>query len=105
MWGEYDKVVLEGREYARIGERLWTRHAVERTYPRRWGTPAGAPPGTGPGRAIAPNLVEDVIQKGSQRTVVVRGVERTIHTSGTVEVITEHGGRIVVSINPFSGGG
>jgi hypothetical protein len=28
---------------------------------------------------------------------------RTVYTSGTVQVVTEQGGRIVVTVNPFSG--
>ena len=35
---------------------------------------------------------------------VINGVTRTTHTSGTVQVVTEQGGRIVVTVNSFSGG-
>ncbi|MBX3375131.1 MAG: RHS repeat-associated core domain-containing protein [Phycisphaeraceae bacterium] len=101
-WGGYGKVTVGGREYAKVGDRLYTRHAVDRMQPSGLGTPAG---GSGPGRSIAPNFVEDVIQNGTTRSVTVNGVERTIHTSGSVQVVTEQGGRIVVTVNPFSGGG
>jgi len=68
--------------------------------PSGLGTPAG---GYGPGRSFPPNLVEHVINNGSTRTVVVNGVERTIHSLGSAEVVTEQNGRIVVTVNPFSG--
>ena len=100
-WRNYPKVTEAGREYAQIGERLWTRHAVDRMQPSGLGAPAGQ---IGAGRSIAPNFVEDVIRTGDTSQVVVDGVTRTIHTSGTVQVVTEQGGRIVVTVNPFSGG-
>lgn len=101
-WGEYEKVTVGGREYARIGDRLYTRHAVDRLQPSGLGTPAGG--GPGPGRSISPTFVEDVIQNGTTQTQVVNGVERTVHTSGTVQIVTEQGGRVVITVNPFSGG-
>lgn len=95
-WQNATKVTVGGREYAQIGGRLYTQHAVERMLPRSLGTPAGA---TGPGRSIAPAFVEDVIQNGTQTAgQIVDGVQRTIHTSGTVQVITEDGGRIVITV-------
>ena len=100
-WGGYEKVTVGRREYAKVGDRLYTRHAVDRMQPSGLGTPAG---GSGSGRSISPNFVEDVIQNGTARSVTVNGVERTIHTSGSVQVVTEQGGRIVVTVNPFSGG-
>jgi hypothetical protein len=101
-WEQYEKVTVDGKVYAKVGNRLYTRHAVERTYPSGLGTPAGG--GLGPGRSIAPAFIEDVIETGTKQTVIVNGVERIIHTSGTVQIVTEHGDRIVVTVNPFSGG-
>jgi len=45
-----------------------------------------------------------VIETGAIRKVVVSGVERTIHISGSVQVVTEQDGNIVITVNPFSGG-
>jgi RHS repeat-associated protein len=101
-WEQYQKVKMGGRVYAKVGNRLYTRHAVERTYPSGLGTPAGG--GPGPGRSIAPAFIEDVIETGTKQTVIVNGVERVIYTSGTVQVVTEQGDKIVVTVNPFSGG-
>lgn len=72
-WEDYEKEIIEGREYAKIGKRLYTRHAVERAYPASLG-----------GRSIAPAFTEYVIENGTARNIVVGGVRRTVHTSGTV---------------------
>jgi hypothetical protein len=55
------------------------------------------------GRSIAPAFVEAAIETGTTTTQVVGGVTRTVYTSGTVQVVTEQAGRIVVTVNPFSG--
>lgn len=80
---------------------VWTRLAGDRMEPGYLGAPAGL---IGAGRSIAPNFVEDVIMTGDTTIAVVNGVTRTTHTSGTVQVVTEQGGRIVVTVNSFSGG-
>ena len=41
---------------------------------------------------------------GDTTIAVINGVPRTTHASGTVQVVTEQGGRIVVTVNPFYGG-
>lgn len=99
-WEDYKKVTLNGKEYAEVGSRLYTRHAVDYMQPSGLGRPASS---EGPGRSFPPNLVEEVILHGSKRVVIRDGVERTIHSSGTAEVITENGGQIVITINPFRG--
>jgi hypothetical protein len=93
-WPNYPKVILNGREYAQVGNRLYTQHAVDRMQPSGLGTPAGA---TGPGRSISPNYIEDVIRSSSG--VPVRGPNgesRLSYSSGSVEVITEGG--IVITV-------
>jgi len=92
-WDDYEKITIDGREYAKVGKRLYTHHAVERTYPAALG-----------GRSIAPKFIEDVIEIGTIRRVTIKGIERIIHTSGTVQVVTEQDGRMVITVNPFSGG-
>jgi hypothetical protein len=82
-------VTINGREYANVGGRPYTQHAVDRLQPSGLGAPAGA---SGPGRSIAPGYVDDVLT-GSQtvRKPVVgpNGEARVSHVSGSVEVITE----------------
>ena len=96
-WRDYPKVVEAGREYAQIGERLYTQHAIERMLPSGLGAPAGA---VGAGRSIAPAFVEAAIETGTTSTQVVNGVTRTIFSSGSLNVVTEQGGRIIVTVVP-----
>ena len=93
-WQNYPKVTQGGREYAQVGDRLYTRHAVDRMQPSGLGAPAGA---TGPGRSISPNYIEDVL--GSTKGSPVKGPNgeaRLSYTSGTVQVITED--NIVITV-------
>ncbi|MBI3563455.1 MAG: hypothetical protein HY080_17260 [Gammaproteobacteria bacterium] len=94
-WKDYSKVSIEGREYAQIGDRLYTQHSVNRMQPSGLGAPAGE---LTPGRNISPNFVEDVIRTGQQTHTVVDDVSRTVHWSGNVGVVTENGGNVVVTI-------
>jgi RHS repeat-associated protein len=91
-WEQYPKTAVGGQEYARIGERLYTQHAVERMMPHGLTTE---------GRSISPSRVEDVIQSGSRSDVSVGGVPRQVYRSGTVEVVTEQEGKLVVTVNPY----
>ncbi|WP_157803632.1 hypothetical protein [Luteimicrobium subarcticum] len=87
-WSNYPKVTQEGRNYAQVGERLYTRHAVDRMQPSGLGAPAGA---TSPGRSVSPAFFEDVL--GSTQGSPVRGPNgeaRLSYASGTVQVITEN---------------
>lgn len=94
-WKDYPKVTVEGREYAQIGDRLYTRHAVDRMQPSGLGTPVGS---DGPGRNVTPNMVEEVIAGGSRLSTTVNGVLRTTYTSGNVTVVTEDNSRTIVTI-------
>ena len=92
FWNDYPKVIEAGREYAQIGERLYTEHAVGRMLPAAMG-----------GRGIAPAFVEAAIKTGSKVKQIVDGVERTLFTSGNVQVVTEQGGRLVVTVMRIGG--
>jgi hypothetical protein len=83
------KVTVGGREYAEIGGRLYVQHAVERMMPHGVSTY---------GRSIAPAYVEEAIKTGTTSTHVVDGVLRTVHSSGTLHIVTEDDGRIVVTV-------
>jgi hypothetical protein len=91
-WGAYPKVIVSGREYAQIGKRLYTEHALERMMPRGLTTN---------GRSISPNFIEDVITSSKPMGLIVDGVPRQLYRSGSVEVVTEQGGKLIVSVNPF----
>jgi len=93
-WQNYPKVTLDGREYAEIGDRLYTQHAVDRMQPSGLGTPAGA---QGAGRGVSPNFIEEVLNNSKGDPVKrPQGQPRLSHTSGSVQVITENGSVIAV---------
>ena len=60
-WDDYEKLIQNGQEYAKVGDRLYSRHAVDRMQPsgRRY-TVGGAIIQVGgvDGRSIAPQYVE-----------------------------------------------
>jgi hypothetical protein len=108
------KVTIQTTEYAKIGRRYYTEHAVQRMRPggaapsvatpgqTKVETPKG-PSGRGDvtyqGRGVSPNWVEEVIRRGSRQTFrSPEGVARTRHSLGSVTVITEQRGKIVVTI-------
>lgn len=93
-WQHYPKVTKNGREYAQVGKRMYTQHAVDRMQPSGLGAPAG---GSGPGRSISPNLIEDVLTSSKGNPVKgPNGEARLSFESGTVQVITENG--IVITV-------
>ena len=94
-WSDYPKVTLNGKEYAKIGERLYTKHAVDRMLPKTLGIPAGTDQA---GRGCAPGFVEEVIKIGEQQTIVENDVSRTIYSSGNIKVVTEQNGSVVVTV-------
>jgi len=99
-WQSYQKQNIGGRQYARIGDRLYSQHAVDRMQPSGLGSPAGT---VGAGRNISPNIVEDVIKNGIKESSVSNGIKRTVYWSGDVGVVTERGGKVVVTILRRSG--
>jgi hypothetical protein len=106
LWKDYPKVILNGREYAKIGERLYSEHAVTRFLPSGRRTIANVPaaPKEGGGyafdpkaRSISPNNIEHVICFGVKMFVVEKGEERTIHAAGDLMVVTTRDNRIVIT--------
>jgi hypothetical protein len=88
-WEGAQKAAEGGRLYARIGERLYTEHAVERMMPRGLSSL---------GRSVPPSAVEYVIQSGDKFSRIVDGITRVIHRSGNIEVITEQADKIIVTV-------
>ena len=96
-WDDYNHVSVEGQTYARIGNRNYSAHAVERMQPsgNRYGSYIyqASPTRTNTyGRSVSPTFVEDVIQNGS-RALQENG--NISYSSGTVEVITNIRGDVV----------
>ncbi len=95
-WKNLPKEEHDGKTYARIGDRLYTQHAVDRMQPSGLGAPAGQ---VGAGRNVAPRFVEDAIQTGTRITQVTgTGVVRSVIRSGNLEIITENADKIIVSV-------
>jgi len=106
-WHEYPKVTADGQTYAKIGERLYSKHAVDRMQPSglrfsprpgpdEGGTTGGMPQifqaGGDYGRSVSPNFIEDVI--GSTRGVPQEN-GNFIHDGGGLQVILSPEGRVV----------
>ncbi|WP_157729828.1 hypothetical protein [Bacterioplanes sanyensis] len=94
-WKHYQKVTIGDKSYAVIGNRNYSHHAVDRMQPSGLGAPAGT---LGAGRNVTPNMVEHVIRNGTSTTSMVNGAPRTVYKSGNVSVVTENGGKTVVTI-------
>lgn len=99
-WSQYERVEVGDSEYAIIGDRLYTRHAVERMQPRDFGPNLWR---GDRGRSISPNLVDYVIRKGevTNTTLTDSGKIRKVHELGSVKVTTENRGQVVISTNPW----
>jgi RHS repeat-associated protein len=95
-WGyhvRYGNVVtVEGRQYAVIGGRYYTRHAIDHMTPWGYG-----------GRWCPPSVVEATIMNPNRITFGWHSPSRswrtTYHGSG-VDIVTEQHGRIIVTIIP-----
>ncbi|MCT4565098.1 MAG: hypothetical protein N4A68_12410 [Maledivibacter sp.] len=107
-WSDYEKVTIDGREYAKIGDKYYTRHAVDRMQPSgmRYSSTTDGRVGASRiydvetidyGRSISPTYVDDVLKNGTLiDTQTVDGVVRQVWESGSVQVVTE--GDIVITI-------
>ena len=96
-WAALPKVWRNGRQYARINGRLYSQHAVMRMMPR--GLTAGMKKPTDYGRSISPKWVEYVIRNPERVSTYTRnGVLRTSYQNGSVTVVTEESGYIIVSV-------
>jgi hypothetical protein len=106
-WQDYPKQILNGVEYAVIGTRLYTRHAVERFLPSGRRTIGNVPVAEGEGgghmfpekaRSIPPRYVEETIVNGFRTYTVAKQEARTVHVLGDIEVVTTRDDHIVITI-------
>jgi len=106
-WQNYPKVTIDGEEYARVGDRLYSRHAVDRLQPsgmrystrpgpHEGGSTGGMPQivqaGGDYGRSVSPNFVEDVIQRTPG---VVQENGNILHDGGGLQVVLSPEGRVI----------
>ncbi len=102
-WSDYKKVTFDGQEYALVGDRLYSRHAVDRMQPsgKRYSgdsqiVQAGGAGNTNDyGRGVSPNYVEEVIRNTKP---VVQQNGNLSYTSGSLQVITNPQGAVVTII-------
>jgi RHS repeat-associated protein len=106
-WENYPKVRVDGQEFAQIGKRLYSQHAVDRMQPsgmrysprpgpyeggKTGGMPQLRRAGGDHGRSVSPSFVEDVISR-------TRGVRQEngnfMHDGGGLQVILSPEGRVV----------
>ena len=102
-WDDYGKTIVDGNEYAQVGNRLFSRHATDRMQPsgnRYWtgGQGGGMPQfrqtggGYDYGRGVAPQFVEDAI---STSRGVLQPNGNISHTSGSLQIILNQQGNVV----------
>ena len=96
MWTYLPRTTVNGTEYANIGERLYTRHAIDRMTPMGYGTAVGG----SAGRGIPTMVVEYTLQKGTKiaEEVLPNGVVRETWKMDTIEVVTEQAKKLVVTV-------
>jgi hypothetical protein len=97
-WSNYKKIVVDGKEYAKIGDWFYTRHAVENMYPSGMGKMAGHTSNHPPVN-ISPKLVNEILDKNNiytHRTYSKYHKTRAQHDLGDIRVITEE--NVVVTI-------
>jgi hypothetical protein len=109
-WGDYAKVTVNGQTYAKVGNRLYSEHAVARMQPSGMRFPGGGvdsgSTGGMPqirqaggsydyGRGVAPEYVEAAI---STSRGVVQSNGNISHVSGSLEVILNPQGSVVTII-------
>jgi hypothetical protein len=95
-WQGYEKVTQNGKTYAKVGDRLYSEHAVNRMQPsgNRFGINIyEGLNGEDYGRSIAPQYVEDVIN--SAKPVFQPRTGNYSYALGNVEVIVNPQGAVV----------
>ena len=103
-WDDYEKVIVNDQEYAAVGGRLYSHHAVDRMQPsgmRCSSNAVGGPVGasrimdvsqTDYGRGVAPQYVENVI--GSTKPML-QDNGNLIYDAGGLNVVTNSEGSVV----------
>ncbi|MCL2297881.1 MAG: RHS repeat-associated core domain-containing protein, partial [Proteobacteria bacterium] len=93
FWKDLPKVMHNGKEYASVNGRLYTKHAVEHMTPKGFGNAAGRV--AVEARGVPAMAVEEAIIMGVAR----KEGARTIYTLGNLQIVTEGlVGRIIVTV-------
>jgi hypothetical protein len=96
-WAQYEKIIIDGKEYAKVGDWLYTRHAVENLYPSKMGRAPGHT-SNHDHLNLPPKYINDILSNKNTRfkEVTKNGVNRRLFQSGDIEIVTE--GNIVVTV-------
>ena len=96
-WKDIEKVILDNREYARYGDMLYTRHALENTYPSSLGRVVGHT-SNHPPVGIPPSFIKMIIESPETKVSekCVDGIARKLYETESLRVVTEND--IVVTI-------
>jgi len=100
-WNNYEKVTVNGKTYARVGDTLYSHHAVDRLQPSgmrysSYGKPAGSAiyqAGGVQGRSIAPGYVNYVLDSSSPLYQAKSG--NFLYKNGNIQVVTNKYGMVV----------
>lgn len=99
-WTDYEKVTItingEVQTYAKVGERLYSKHAVDRMQSsgNRYGSPI-TQAGGDYGRGVAPEYINQVIKDVKP---VLQENGNLSYTSGSLQIITNQQGAVVTII-------
>ncbi|GAB6086705.1 hypothetical protein [Alkaliphilus crotonatoxidans] len=87
---------MNDEEYAKVGDRLYSKHAVDRMQPsgNRYGSQITLAGGDY-GRSVAPQYVEDVLNSTAP---IIQSNGNLSYTSGSLRVITNPEGAVVTII-------
>jgi hypothetical protein len=102
-WQNYEKVVIDGQIYAKIGDKLYTKHGVERLQPsgHRYRLEGGSSiyqAGGVEGRSIPPSYVNYIIDT----TIPYINDGKLVYESGNVRVVTNQYGGVISAITHFN---
>ena len=90
-WNNYEKVTVNGKTYARVGDTLYSHHAVDRLQPSGFGNQFRIPDSSG--RSFAPNYVNYVIDSSSPVYQAKSG--NFLYKNGNIQVVTNKYGMVV----------
>lgn len=103
-WSEYAKVVEDNREYAKIGDHIYSYHAVSHMAPSgdRYGESLLEAYHYSQPRGVSPTYVEYILGEGvidgSTKVSYIAKTGEWSFVNGTVEVVTDFGKRKVITI-------
>ncbi len=95
FWRDLPKITKNNREYAKIGNYLYSHHAIDRMTPKNFGESFNVTDSAG--RGIPTIVVEDVLKNGQiVRSNIKEGAEQIVKKLRDIEVVLED--NIILSV-------